>query len=320
MLTRLGDSVRPWLGRTPWTNVYGLARTILALGTFLTLAASTTDILFRPAVGQADAPKCGGLARIGVFCLLDDNLEVARWIAMALLLVIASGWRPLVTGPVHWWITNSFAFSMTIPDGGDHLTSLLTFLLLPLTLTDRRRWHWAPAEEAEAEPSPARDTAKLFAFSAIAVIRLQMAGVYFHAAVAKFGVAEWADGTALYYWLNDPVFGAPHWARSFLSPVLENALAVAAITWGSMLIELALFLGLVVHRRFWKYLLPLGLVFHWAIALSMGLLSFSTAMSGALLLYLRPFDEELSFARLRFRRKREAGDASTARAAATPAS
>lgn len=302
MLTRLGESVRPWLARTPWTNVYGLARSILALGTLLTLAASTTDILFSPAVGQAAGPKCGGLARIGIFCLLDDNLEVARWIAMALLLVVASGWRPRVTGLVHWWVANSFAFSITIPDGGDHLTSLLAFLLLPLTLTDRRKWHWAPPAEPGPESSPASDAAKLFAFSALAIIRLQMAGVYFHAAVAKFGVAEWADGTALYYWLNDPTFGAPQWARSFLEPVLENALAVAALTWGSMLIELALFLGLTLHRRFWKYLLPLGLLFHWAIALGMGLFSFSTAMTGALILYLRPFDEVFAFQRFKLRR------------------
>lgn len=316
MLTRLGESVRPWLTRTPWTNVYGLGRTVLALGTFMTLAATSAETLFRPAVGQPDFPQCAGFARAGIFCLLDQNLELARWIAMALLLVVASGWRPRVTGLVHWWVANSFAFSITIPDGGDHLTSLLAFLLLPLTLTDPRRWHWARALEAEAAPSPARDAAKLFALSAIAVIRLQMAGVYFHAAVAKFGVAEWADGTALYYWLSDPVFGAPHWARSFLEPVLENGLAVAALTWGSMLIELALFLGLVLHRRFWKYLLPLGIVFHAAIALGMGLLSFSTAMTGALILYLRPFDEEFAFERARFRRRRAAEDAPAAPATA----
>ncbi|HEX2195631.1 MAG TPA: sporulation-delaying protein SdpB family protein [Actinomycetota bacterium] len=319
MLTRLGESVRPWMARTPWTNVYGLGRTILALGTFLTLAASSTDILFRPALGQPEVPQCSGIAEAGIFCLLGDRLELARWIAMALLLVVASGWRPRVTGLVHWWVANSFAFSITIPDGGDHLTSLLTFLLLPLTLTDPRRWHWAPAEEAEAPASAARDTAKLFAFSGLAVVRLQMAGVYFHAAVAKFGVAEWADGTALYYWLNDPVFGAPHWARSWLGPVLENPLGVAAVTWGSMLTELALFLGLVLHRRFWKYLLPLGLVFHWVIAFSMGLFSFSTAMTGALILYLRPFDEEFAFARLPFRRRREAQETAAAPAAAPTA-
>lgn len=319
MLTRLGESVRPWLSRTPWTNVYGLGRSVLALGTLLTLAASSTDILFRPAVGQPDTPQCSGLARAGIFCLLDDNLEVARWIAIALLLVVASGWRPRVTGLVHWWVANSFAFSITIPDGGDHLTSLLAFLLLPLTLTDRRRWHWAPAEEAEAPPSPAGDAAKLFALSGIAVIRLQMAGVYFHAAVAKFGVAEWADGTALYYWLNDPVFGAPHWVRPILAPLLENGLAIAAITWGSMLIELALFLGLVLHRRFWKYLLPLGILFHASIAFGMGLLSFSTAMTGALILYLRPFDQEFAFERLRSRRRRPAEDAPAAPAAAPTA-
>jgi len=43
-------------------------------------------------------------------------------------------------------------------------------------------------------------------------------------------------------------------------------------------------------KQFWKYLLVLGLFFHTAIALTMGLISFGLAMAAALILYLRPIE------------------------------
>jgi hypothetical protein len=52
-------------------------------------------------------------------------------------------------------------------------------------------------------------------------------------------------------------------------------------------------------RRTWKYLLPAGILFHVSIALMMGLLSFSIAMAGALILYLRPADQAFLLSSLR---------------------
>src|SRR5690242_10304759 len=51
MLTFLGESAAAELGRSPWTNVYGLGRSLLAAGTLATLAASPSETLFRPAAG-----------------------------------------------------------------------------------------------------------------------------------------------------------------------------------------------------------------------------------------------------------------------------
>jgi hypothetical protein len=48
------------------------------------------------------------------------------------------------------------------------------------------------------------------AYAAI-VMRLQVAVLYFHAAVAKFGVTDWADPTAMYHWFNHRTFGAAPW-------------------------------------------------------------------------------------------------------------
>jgi antimicrobial peptide system SdpB family protein len=128
----------------------------------------------------------------------------------------------------------------------------------------------------------------MIALSAWLVIRLQVAGIYFHAAIGKAAVQEWVDGTALYYWLLHPTLGAAHWLAPILQHLLLNPFIVALLTWGALLLEIALFTALVVSRRWWPILLALGLCFHGGIMVVQGLVSFSIAMMGALVLYLRP--------------------------------
>src|SRR5207302_185206 len=159
---------------SPWTNVYGVARTMLALATAATLITSSTETLFRPALGFPGVPACVGAGRLSFFCLIPRaDLALAQAIAAAILLVVASGWRPRLTGVPHWWISYSFAVSATIPDGGDQVTQILALLLVPVTLTDPRGWHWQSA------PQTARPIASLVAWSALFVARLQVAGIYF---------------------------------------------------------------------------------------------------------------------------------------------
>src|SRR5437588_9408802 len=111
---------------SPWTNVYGVARTMLALATAATLITSSTETLFRPALGFPGVPACVGAGRFSFFCLIPrEDLELAQAIAAAILLVVASGWRPRLTGVPHWWISYSFAVSATIPDGGDQVIQIL---------------------------------------------------------------------------------------------------------------------------------------------------------------------------------------------------
>jgi antimicrobial peptide system SdpB family protein len=290
-VTQLGHLSRAWAESVnPWTNVYGLARSLLALGTCGTLLSSHSEVLFGPVRGRPSTPFCEDLANFGLFCLLPrEQLELARWLAVAVLAVAASGWRPRLTGLLHWWVSISFQTSATILDGGDQVTAILTLLLLPVTLTDNRRWHWGPPVPG---PPLLKDVPRrLVALSALTVIRVQIAGIYLHTSIAKFGVAEWADGTALYYWLTDPLFGAAGWLGPMLWPLLTNGIAVAVSTWGVLLLELLLAMALVMPKRAWKVFLVMGVAFHLAIALVMGLVSFAAAMWAGLILYLRPVEE-----------------------------
>jgi antimicrobial peptide system SdpB family protein len=118
------------------------------------------------------------------------------------------------------------------------------------------------------------------------MIRVQVAAVYFVSGISKLGQAEWANGTAMYYWLLT-FGGVPRSVVYFLGkPIL-----VLAMTWGSIALEVALAAGLVLPKKSWRPLLSIGIVFHLLIALVFDLWSFALAMIAALILYLRPADE-----------------------------
>jgi antimicrobial peptide system SdpB family protein len=296
VLTRLGARLRTGaLARSPFTNVYGLARTLLAAGTLGTLLFSSASDIFRPAVGIDAVPSCPAVASYGLFCLAGgDNLEVARWIAVAVLAVVASGWRPRWTGVAHWYVSASLFTSGVLVDGGDSVTGILTLLLVPATLADPRRWHWdAPPPEPADGLTPGAAAGRLAAVSSLWLVRLQMAGIYFHAAVSKMAVDEWRDGTGVYYWFTDPWFGLSPSLRDALLPLLAVGPVVAAMTWGALVLEVFLFTGLVAERRYRRVLLVLGVAFHLAIAFVHGLPSFALAMWGGLVVYLHPRDEPL---------------------------
>ncbi|MGS2640995.1 sporulation-delaying protein SdpB family protein [Streptosporangium sp. G12] len=286
MLTRAGLAVARLARVSPWTNVYGLARTLMALGTLGTILFSHSTSLFRPAQGMPDFPNCSGIARFGIYCVVPgDQLEVARFLSIGLLLLVVIGWRPRFTALGHWWVTVSLMASATIPDGGDQISAVITLLLLPVALLDGRRWHWGPPVDVSDRP-----VRSFFAWTTFFVIRLQVAGLYFQASVAKLSHAEWADGTGLWYWLSDPFFGMPGWTKPWLTPILVNPIGVTVMTWGPLAIELALAFGMIARRPVRPYLLAAGVAFHISIGLLMGLGSFMFAMIACLVLHLRPVD------------------------------
>jgi len=281
--------------RDPWTNVYGVARTVLALGTGSALLADPADLLFRPlGLGIGDVVHDVALLKLSLFALLSGEwLGVARWLAIGALAVVASGWRPRVTGVLHWWISASFAGSSVIVEGGDQIVAVLTLLLIPVTLTDPRRWHWQAPHGRRT--GAGAELTSLVARSALGVARLQVAIVYFVSSTAKLSVPEWVNGTALYYWFLHPVFGLAQPLRGWIVPALGSPLLVTLATWGVIAFEALLVSGLLMERRWRPQLLRLGLLFHLGIVVVHGLMSFFFAMAGALVLYLRPVEETFAF-------------------------
>jgi antimicrobial peptide system SdpB family protein len=273
----------------PWTDVYGLARSCLAFGLLLTLVFTRYDALFDPANHAHLANHARWIIRANLFVVLGDHPGLARALAIATLLLVVSGWRPRWTALPHWWVAVSFATAARAPDGGDHVHLVLATLLLPVALTDARRWHWHPALPRASTPGA---DARAFAVGSFLVIAtVQVAAIYLHASVGKLGVTEWANGTAVYYWFTDPLMGAPRWMRPILDPILRSPVGVMALTWGTIGLEALLAIGPLLAPRARRRLLVAGLCFHLGIVLVHGLVTFFCSMAAALVLLLRRPDE-----------------------------
>lgn len=273
--------------------MYGVARSLLALSTLTSLVLNPPVALFR-AFGSPIRRGSFDPATAASLFTIVPSLEVARWAAVVVLLLVISGWRPRLTGLLHWYVAASFSASCFITEGGDQVAAILALLLVPITLTDPRRWHWqAPPERS---PGVASDVAWSVASPAWTVIRLQVAVIYLHASVGKMSAPEWVNGTAMYYWVQHPLFGVPEELQHYLVAGLSNAFVVTAATWGVMVYELLLAAGLVMERKYRPLLLYTGLLFHLGIVAIHGLGTFFFSMAGALVLYLRAPENVYSFA------------------------
>jgi antimicrobial peptide system SdpB family protein len=289
MLTAIGLRARGWANEfDPFTNVYGVARTMMASALFGTLLVNESGTLFRPLAGAPFAPSCAGPAKAAAFCVAAPHFDLVRLVLGAVLLLVASGWRPRVTGVLHAYAAFSFQATTTALEGGDQVHAILALLLLPVTLMDDRKWHWFGRAKVE---SGAREEAKrLVARTCFFLIRLQVAGIYLHAAVGKWAVEEWSDGTVLYYWFTHPSFGAPSWLAPVIRFLVSHGSLLAALTWSIIVLELLLCAGIVAKKKLWPMLMWSGVALHAGIIVLHGLPSFSIIMWSALVLYLRPLD------------------------------
>jgi len=269
---------------SPWTNLCGLARTLLALCTLTALLGHSAEELFFHLPNQAELMHDSPIGQFSLFYLLRDYPDLAVWIAIGILLVVILGWRPRYTGVCHWYVAASFAASCLLVQGGDQVVANLTLLLLPVTLLDDRKNHWHRPEESSSASE--NDYRKLVANSCFIVARIQVAVIYFFAGVSKLNVTEWANGTALYYWALHPIFGAPDWLRVLIEPILVLSAPVLFLTWGAILFEVLLAACLLAKEKYKPIMLVLGVLFHFGIWLIHGLFAFMLAMIGALLLYL----------------------------------
>ncbi|SJN39947.1 hypothetical protein FM119_11730 [Mycetocola reblochoni REB411] len=129
------------------------------------------------------------------------------------------------------------------------------------------------------------------AYCAIGLFIAQVMGVYFQASIAKFGVLEWSDGTALWYWMQNPTFSPPDPFGSAIQAVLQFLPVTVAVTYGTLLLQLSLVPAAFYSRPVRQTILILAVLFHLAVAATMGLWSFSLIMIAAdLLLLIRPHE------------------------------
>ena len=263
----------------PCLLLVAVARTSLALGTLITLLFSRPAVLFDESVyGYTNLNT--NYEYLNIFKYFGFSGIVYYYACcIIILLVVIAGYYPRFTGVLHWLVAFSIFRSATILEGGDQIAVILTLLLIPLTLCDSRKNHW--------QLSPSTDKHYFIANLSWMLIRLQMALVYYQAGAEKiYKLEEWRNGTAIYYFFNDPIFGYSDWLAPWLHRLLLNGYVVSAFTWGTVLFEIVLFGAYFMRKRRRANLLIAALAFHFGIALLLGLVSFFFAMAGGLILYL----------------------------------
>ncbi|MET4540712.1 antimicrobial peptide system SdpB family protein [Arthrobacter bambusae] len=280
MLARLLTLVRlPQIGLpVVWSPFIGLIRSILALGSVLTLLFTSSDSLFRPVLGVGSYPLCRGVESWGLFCVFPrEQPGLAKIVAIIILLLVISGLLPQLTGILHWWVAFSVATGISIPDGGDQITSNLVLLLIPVCVTDPRLNHWSRAGSGTLL-LPSRVG---IAAVSLAAMKVQISILYFYSMTGKMFQTEWAEGSALYY-IGSGFFGPSGTLKDAFALLSEIPLISIGMTWGALLIELLLAVTLLTPTRYRPVWFCLGFSLHFGIALFLGIWSFQMAMLGAL--------------------------------------
>lgn len=250
-------------------------RSLLALAPLSVLLFTPARALFAPLPENPAGPRCGGVRGALLWCVGGQApwLSTARLVvAVAVLVAVIIGFCPRWTCVPHWYVTVSLSASMTVPNGGDAAGRIATMLLVLMCLGDGRRWHWRPGRD----PYPPAWGGS--AYAAHLVLRLQVALIYLAAVGTKLAVPSWRDGTYLAEIFHHPYYGPSAALRSVLGPALEQRPIVAALTWGTLVIELAIAASLFAGPRVRRCGLALAIALHGLIIVLIGLVSFGLTM------------------------------------------
>lgn len=101
---------------------------ILAATTALTLLANPTDTFFLPD-SHGPRPTCGPISRWTLFCLLDEQLEMARWLLFAFCIPLVMGLCLPIAGVLHLYAALAVSLSTLGVEGGDQLCVNVSILL-----------------------------------------------------------------------------------------------------------------------------------------------------------------------------------------------
>lgn len=283
----LCEIINHYLESFKWTNSYGVARLFLGLSTLSILIFNDIKDLVAPMGTLSETHHISDAAKLSVFYIFSENLYTAQFISIIVMLIAISGIYPRYTALFQWWVAFSITTSVQIIEGGDQINEIINLLLVPVSLFDNRKWVWTNG--IRMKRTAYNDFLALFVSSIFLIISLQVSFVYFHASVGKYTSEEWLNGTAIYYWCENSLFGLSKPIRMFIFPLLKYPLFVVFATWGTLIIEMLIAGSILIqNRNLRRSILRLGLLFHLMIGIFFGLWTFFLSMIGALVLYLGP--------------------------------
>ncbi len=270
--------------RSPHGLQLTVARSVLALSTVMVLAVNGSRVLLHDPLNAGLSPtSCDNLASLGAFCLVPaESAEQVRCLLILLCVPALLGLVPVVAAPMHAYAAFTVASNTVGIEGGDFLVATTSAVLVLVCATDRRLHGWSP--RGTARPSMRHIPAQVFLLG----LRVQVSYVYLEAATVKQVHPIWADGSALWYWMQQPNFGARPEVRDLLGVALAQAPLLHAMTWGVIVAEYALAFAVLAarQRRTRLVTLALAVLMHLVFALVLGLITFFVSMLGVLLVVL----------------------------------
>lgn len=269
------------------SNTITLARVLLALCFLTTLIFTPIHDLFPIQHFTQLKSDIHGLSNLNLF-LWFDSAMIPYFISLFVLILVVTGIYPRIMCLIQSWVSYSIYHTMLVTDGGDQINIILTFLLIPICVLDSRNNGWKVNINRDLTLNTLLShNASL----ALIFIQIQMAILYLNAGVSKLFATDWLNGTAVYYWFNDPTFGAPAFLHTCFSFLFQNDYSVTIINWSVILLELFLFVGLFLQQKYKYLLFVLAFVFHFLIFAIHGLPSFGLSMTAGLILFYFQLDK-----------------------------
>ena len=253
-----------------------ICKSLLAFSTLINLLFNSTETL------NITLKKNLSINDVEYYSIFQffNNLLFSKVLSIIILIVVIVGYFPKIMCLFHWWVSISIMLSSTMVEGGEQINSIITLFLIPISLFDNRKNHWINELRVN------NFYKNCVSFTFIVIIKLQIFTIYFFASVGKFKSTEWVNGTALYYWVNDNVFGINSSILESISFVLKNPYMITLMTWGVLLLELIISISIFFSfLKLKKVIYYTAIFFHLLIALFLGLWSFFFVMFGILTLY-----------------------------------
>ncbi|RKT54653.1 HTTM domain-containing protein [Saccharothrix australiensis] len=259
-----------------------VGRALLAAAQLAVLVFNQDADLFVATREHPTGVDCGGVRAAALPCATADAPLVGRIAAVAVLLVVASGYRPRWTCVPHWYVTAGLAMTMPMANGGDKIAQIATMLLVPLCLGDDRVWQWGPVVR------PLAANWRGVAFAALVVLRGQLCLVYAYAGLSKLGDPLWRQGSAMSVVFADPYFGLAREVHDLVAPALSWYWPMALLGWSVIAAQLVIAVAVLGGPRARALAFALGLCLHLGIALLMNLPLFTLAVLGMLVVGCAP--------------------------------
>lgn len=286
--THVLSTMRNWseviIERDPHIILTGASRSILALGTFLTLIATPRQQLFFRSPNYPRGVSCLEEARtLSLYCLQDPySGQIAYIISIVVLLTVMVGAMPWLTSILHFWVAWSFVKSVPVIDGGDQVAVALTGLFVIFHFGDLRSHHWKIRDDYSTQPAIFR----IIWWSALALFSIQGLVIYAHAFIGKLSVPEWSNGTSVWYWLNDPTFTPPQPIKFMLLQLSNSWIGTVLLNYGVLAVEALLAFAITFSSRNKMRMSVIGIMLHFIFAITFGLWSFMYSMICVLTMYL----------------------------------